>query len=116
MLRDRRWATFLFGFFTVALPCGQTIIVYSACALSGNAWVGLANGFMFALITSPSLFCAMHAWKLVGGLKRHYNTAMGLAGLLVAVLALCRGFAEMEVIPHWILNPSADSAYHVVMF
>ena len=33
MLRDRRWPTFLFGFFTLALPCGQTIIVFSACAL-----------------------------------------------------------------------------------
>ncbi len=116
MLRDRRWPTFLFGFFTLALPCGQTIIVYSACALSGDPWVGLANGFLFALITSPSLFCAMHAWKLVGRLKQHYNTAMGLAGIAVGGLALCRGLAEMGVIPHLVLNASSPAAYHLVLF
>ena len=116
MLRDRRWPTFLFGFFTLALPCGQTIIVYSACALSGDPGVGLTNGFLFALITSPALFCAMHAWKLVGGLKQHYNTAMGLAGLFVGGLALCRGLAELEVIPHLVLNPASPAAYHLVIF
>ncbi len=116
MLRDRRWPTFLFGFFTLALPCGQTIIVFSACALAGDPWVGLANGFLFALITSPSLFCAMHAWKLVGSLKKHYNMAMGLAGLVVGGLAICRGLAEVDVIPHLVLNASAPAAYHLVIF
>ncbi len=116
MLRDRRWPTFLFGFFTLALPCGQTIIVYSACALSGDPWAGLINGLLFALITSPALVCAMHAWKLLGRLKYHYNTVMGLAGLLVGGLALCRGFAEMGVFPHLVLNAASPAAYHLVLF
>ena len=39
------WSTFLFGFFTVALPCGQTLVVFSACALAGSGWIGFCNGF-----------------------------------------------------------------------
>ncbi len=48
ILKDRGWSTFLFGCFTIALPCGQTLVVFSACALAGNAWIGLGNGFAFA--------------------------------------------------------------------
>ena len=57
----------------------------------------------------------MHAWKLVGRFKQHYNTLMGIAGLLVGALALCRGFAEIEVLPHLVLNPSAPAMYHLVL-
>jgi len=53
MLRDQPWPVFLFGFFTIALPCGQTVVVYSACALSGDIFVGMHNGFVFAVLTSP---------------------------------------------------------------
>lgn len=112
MLKDQPLATFLFGFFTIALPCGQTIIVYSACAISGDAYVGLLNGFIFALLTSPSLFLAMRAHGLFQAAKRHYGLIMGCAALLVGALALCRGAAELNLIPHLILN----SYYHIILY
>ena len=85
MLRDQPWPSFLFGFFTIALPCGQTLIVFSACALSGDLWVGLINGFVFALLTTPSLFMAMHAHRLFFNLKKHYNMIIGILGLMVGL-------------------------------
>jgi uncharacterized protein len=112
MLKDQPWPTFLFGFFTLLLPCGQTLFVFSACALAGDAWVGLVNGFAFALLTSPSLFLAMRLHQLFGKLKRHYNLIMGICAMIVGFLALLRGFAEMGWISHLILN----QAYHIVIF
>lgn len=116
MLRDQPLPAFLFGFFTIALPCGQTIIVFSACALAGDLWVGLLNGFVFALLTTPSLFFAMHTHLLFFNLKKHYNTIIGVLGLLVGTLALCRGLAEVDVIPHLILNPKMESKYHLIIY
>ncbi|MCE5316222.1 MAG: sulfite exporter TauE/SafE family protein [Parachlamydia sp.] len=100
MLRDQPLATFLFGFFTLLLPCGQTLVVYSACALSQDPSVGLLNGFAFALLTSPSLFMAMQVRNFLPAAKAYYNTVVGLSALAVAILALCRGLAELEIIPH----------------
>lgn len=116
MLRDQPWPSFLFGFFTLALPCGQTLIVFSACALYGDPFVGLLNGFLFALLTSPSLFAAMHAHQLFQKAKRHYNKIMGICALIVGILAICRGLAEMEVIPHLVLNPKSPPHYHLVIY
>lgn len=116
MLKDQAWSSFLFGFFTIALPCGQTVIVFSACALSGDPWIGLFNGFMFALLTTPSLFMAMHTHHLFIKLKNQYNTIIGVLGLIVGMLAICRGLAEIETIPHLILNPDAESKYHIVIY
>lgn len=116
MLKDSRWATFFFGFLTIALPCGQTIIVFSACALAGGTITGLFNGFAFALLTSPSLALALHAQTLFHKAKKHYNTVMGISAMVVGMLTICRGLAEIEVIPHWILNPEASPEYHLVMF
>lgn len=116
LLKDSLWATFLFGFFTVTLPCGQTIIVFSACALYGGMLTGFVNGFAFALLTSPSLFLAMKASGVLQHAKKYYNTIIGVCGLIVGILALCRGFAELEIIPHWILNPESSPEYHLVVF
>jgi hypothetical protein len=116
MLKDQPFPAFLFGFFTIALPCGQTLIVFSACALSGDVWVGLLNGFVFALLTTPSLVLAMHAHKLFFNWKKHYNTIVGIFGLIVGVLAILRGLAEFSLISHWVLNPFSDSAYHIVIY
>jgi sulfite exporter TauE/SafE len=116
MLKDQPLSTFLFGFFTIALPCGQTIVVYSACALSGSPLVGTINGFVFALLTSPSLFLAMNTHRFISKAKKHYNTILGVCALIVGTLALCRGFAELEIIPHWVLNPQDAPKYHIVMF
>lgn len=116
MLKETPWSTFLFGFFTVALPCGQTLIVFSACALVGDALIGFMNGLAFALLTTPSLVLAMHTLTLFKKLKHHYQTVLGLSSVLVGVLACCRGLAEMEMIPHWILNPDSPTHYHIVIF
>lgn len=112
ILQDRRWPTFLFGFFTIALPCGQTIMVYSACALAGDAMVGLANGALFAALTSPSLLVAMHAHKLLAGMRGHAHQLLGVVGILVGTLAIARGLADQGVIPHLVLH----SGHHVVLY
>jgi uncharacterized protein len=116
LLQDKSWTTFLFGFFTVALPCGQTLVVFSACALTGDPIIGLFNGFAFALLTTPALFLAMHTHHLFKQLKHYYNTVLGVSSLVVGTLALCRGFAEAGWISHWVLNPEAPSYYHIVIF
>jgi len=116
MLRDRPLTTFLFGFFTVMLPCGQTLVVFSACALSASAATGLLNGFVFALLTSPSLFFAMRAHQLLKAAKDYYNLLMGTAALLIGVLSLCRGFAEIELIPHLSFAIPLENAHPFVIF
>lgn len=116
MLRDTPLATFLFGFSTIALPCGQSLIVFAACALAGDPWKGVLNGFCFALLTSPSLFFAMRAHMLLGSAKRHYNTLVGIAALLAGSIALCRGLAEVGFIEHlsWKLPCVANG--HLVIY
>lgn len=116
MLRDRAWPAFLFGFFTIALPCGQTIIVFSACALAGDAWIGLWNGLAFAVLTSPSLWLAMHTHLLLHRLKPYYNIVLGVCALFIGGLALCRGLADLNVISHFILNPDSHPQYHIALY
>jgi sulfite exporter TauE/SafE len=116
LLKDNGWSTFLFGFFTVALPCGQTLVVFSACALAGNAWIGLGNGFAFALLTTPSLVIAMHTLTLFKKFKRYDQTIIGGCAIFVGLLAFCRGLAEIGWMPHWVLNPEAPALYHLVIF
>lgn len=116
MLRDQPWPTFLFGFFTVALPCGQTLVVFSACALYGDPLAGLFNGLVFALMTSPALFAAMHAHRLFQSAKKYYNLVIGVCALLIGALAICRGLADLDLIPHLILNPQMPSHYHLVIY
>ena len=112
LLRDHRFPTFLFGFATVFLPCGQTLIVFSACALSGSPWVGFANGCLFALLTSPSLFIAMQAHQLFQRTKVYANTLMGICAIFVGILACLRGLAELDVISHFVLN----AKYHIILY
>ena len=116
MLKDRAWPSFLFGFFTLALPCGQSLLVFSACALTGSLWAGLLNGFVFALLTSPSLFLAMHAHSFLKSAKKYYHVIIGYSALLVGAISILRGLADMEFISHWILNPGAPVHYHIVIF
>lgn len=116
MLQDRAWPSFLFGFFTVFLPCGQTLIVFSACALSGSAFIGFINGFVFSLLTSPSLFLAMHMRSLLKTMKQYYNIIMGCCAMIVGILACLRGFAEIDLINHFVLNPHSPVQYHIVIY
>lgn len=116
MLRDHAFPVFLFGFFTIALPCGQTLLVFSACALSGDLFTGLINGFVFALLTSPSLFFAMRADFFIQKFKHHYHTLMGVSAIFIGVLALCRGFADLDYINHLVLNPNSHENFHIVIY
>jgi sulfite exporter TauE/SafE len=116
ILRDTPLAVFLFGFFTIVLPCGQTVVVYSALALEGNLWIGFINGLLFALFTSPALFFAMRAQNFLRSLKGYYNIVFGICALLVGTLALFRGLAEIEMIPHLVLNPQSAPEYHIALY
>lgn len=114
--QDRPGPVFLFGLCTVLLPCGQTLIVFSACALHGDPLVGFLNGMAFALLTSPALLLAMQAKGWLCRVKKHQHWIMGSLALIVGALSLARGLAEMEWIPHLILNPHADGHFHLVLF
>lgn len=116
MLRDQIWPTFLFGFFTPFLPCGQTLVVFSACALSQDPFVGWINGFAFALLTSPSLFFAMRAASFFQKGKKYGRFILGGCALLVALLSFCRGLAEVGWVSHLILNRNAAMEYHIVIY
>ncbi len=110
------YATFLFGVSTILLPCGQTLVVFSACALNGDPLVGLINGFLFAVLTSPALIATMYAFSLFRKAKRYYHTFMGMATIVVGLLACMRGFADLERIDHLTLNPNALPHYHIVLY
>jgi sulfite exporter TauE/SafE len=112
MLRDHPGSTFLFGFSTLLLPCGQTVLVFSACALSGGIWIGLFNGFAFALLTTPSLWLAMNTLNFFKETRKHYQTVIGWSSIGVGVLALCRGLADLEWIPHLVLKQD----FHLILF
>lgn len=116
MMQDKALPAFLFGFFTIALPCGQTLIVFSACALTGSMAIGLFNGFAFALLTTPSLFMAMQAHRFFQGARKYYKAIIGISALLVGSITLLRGFAEVGMISHFVLNPNSDAAYHIVFY
>lgn len=112
LLRDARLPTFLFGFFTVLLPCGQTLLVFSACAIAGDVFVGMINGFFFALITSPSLYLCMNAHLFLHKFKGYYQTLIGLSMVFVGLLTLCRGLAEVDLIDHLVLS----HILHIVLY
>lgn len=116
LLKDAGWSTFLFGFLTIVLPCGQTLVVFSACALTGDAWIGLGNGFAFALLTTPSLVLSMHTLTLFKRFKQYERAILGGSSILVGLLACCRGLAEMGWISHWVLNPEFSNIYHLIIF
>jgi sulfite exporter TauE/SafE len=112
MTQGKAVHTFLFGFFSLALPCGQTLVIFSACAMAQNAWSGMFNGFAFALLTSPSLIAALYSVRFVHRLKKYYNPIMGISVAIVGCLSLMRGLASLGVMNHCILSDK----YHIVIF
>lgn len=96
---------FLVGFFTIALPCGQTLLVYSACALSGSAWIGTLNGFAFGLLTTPSLYLAMRGSSLLARIKKYYRPVVGSLSIAIGAVAILRGLAEWGLISHFGIHP-----------
>lgn len=116
ILQNRFWPVFLFGFLTVALPCGQTLIVFSTCALYGDVGLGLLNGFTLAILTSPSLYFAMKAHHLFSFVRKYNNQLLGATAIVVGCLAIFRGLADLEYIPHWVVNANTDTFFHIVLF
>lgn len=114
LLRGSPAGTFYFGFFTPLLPCGQTLVVFSAIALFGDPLSGLLNGFLFALITSPSLFIAMKVPEIFKSRKRSLSLLLPLAATPAALLAFLRGFAEIGWIDH--LSISLPFHMHLVIY
>lgn len=96
---------FLVGFLTIALPCGQTLLVYSACALSGSAWIGTLNGFAFGLLTTPSLYLAMRGSSFLTRIKKYYKPIVGSMSVAIGAIAILRGLAEWGVISHFGVHP-----------
>lgn len=105
LLSQDPWPLFLVGFFTILLPCGQTLLVYSACALSGSAAAGTINGFAFGLLTTPSLYLAMHGSKILQKIKRFYKPVVGGVSIAIGAVALLRGLADWELISHFGIHP-----------
>lgn len=103
ILQDGWLPPFLFGMGTVLLPCGQTILVFSACGLSGSAFVGLFNGAFLAVITSPSLWLAMQAKNILSKWRGYEGIAFGLTSIAVGSLSVLRGLASLGVIEHLFL-------------
>lgn len=103
ILKDQPLPSFLFGFFTLLLPCGQSLIVFSACALVGDPLIGGANGFIFALLTSPSLFVAMQLSTFFKEYRNLSTKIIGITAITVGSIAVLRGVAEMGIIPHFVL-------------
>lgn len=99
------WPLFLVGFLTIALPCGQTLLVYSACALSGSAASGTLNGFVFGLLTTPSLYLAMRGSKVLGHLRRLYKPVVGGLSIGIGGIAILRGIADIGWISHFGIHP-----------
>lgn len=112
LLKDRKETTFIFGFCTIFLPCGQTVIVFCGCALAQDALVGLFNGALFALLTTPALFLSMQARCLFKNVLNKYDIFMGMSALLVGFLAIFRGLADKGVVSHLVLIKK----YHIVLF
>lgn len=115
-LQETPHAVLLFGFLTILLPCGQTLLVFSACAVAGDPWVGLFNGVAFAVLTSPSLFFAMQAQTILKRLRTSSHLLILLGTFMIGTLALCRGCAELGWIPHWIIQSGENSIYHLTIF
>lgn len=107
---------FLFGASTLLLPCGQSLLVFSIIALYADPLLGLTHGFLFALFTSPALILAMYAPKLLKGKKLGSNFLVGLAIVTAGLLATFRGLADLELMPHYIVNQASPSPFHIVLW
>lgn len=109
MLKETFFPIFCFGLATLLLPCGQSLLVLSFSAVSGSALLGAINGLLFSLLTTPALFLSLQFFKKV---KFVYPAATASILFFVATLFLLRGLADMDLIPHLILN----SHYHIAIY
>jgi sulfite exporter TauE/SafE len=116
ILKDRWWPTFLFGFATIALPCGQSLLIYSLAALSGNAIEGLSTTLLFALLTTPSLLFAFEMRRLLNKFYAHVNGLITSVTLFIGSLSCLRCFADLQYIPHFVLFDGGKEAMHIALW
>jgi uncharacterized protein len=110
--QNNKRSIYTFGFLTLFLPCGQSALVFAACALSGSALVGLINGFAFALLTTPALILILKSHGVLLRLKKWYKPLFGGAVICVGLLSVLRGLADMGLIDHLAINQS----WHLILF
>lgn len=114
LLKDQWWPTLLFGLSTVFLPCGQSLLVYSLAALTGDPLEGMATTLLFALLTTPSLLFAFEMRRLLQRFYSHCNRLLTTLTLLIGALSCLRSFADFGAIPHYVLLEG--SATHIVLW
>lgn len=95
--KEKMRGPFLFGFLTLLLPCGQTLVVFSALALCQSAWLGLFNGAIFALFTTPALFFAL---RLSHVLQKKISYLLVAVQAGIGTIAILRALSAFELIPH----------------
>jgi hypothetical protein len=100
LLKGGKGPLFLFGFFTLFLPCGQSLLLYGTSALNGTLSFGLWNGALFALFTTPSLLFAMVLRPYLRTLSKGGDRFLRLFALFTGCLAIARGGAELGWYPH----------------
>lgn len=113
---QRPYAPLLFGACTVLLPCGQTILVFSIIALHQEPIIGLLNGLLFALFTSPALIGALIAPRFVLRNKKGYRYLVGLATLCIGILSILRGLADLQMIQHLSFSIFSRFDCHIVLY
>lgn len=99
--QENAWPFFFVGFCTPLLPCGQSLIVFSAAALTGDILAGIANGFAFAFITSLSLLLAMKGSNVLKRSSKGLDRVMRWFVMGVGVLAILRGLADLGWVEHF---------------
>jgi uncharacterized protein len=100
LLKGGAWPTFLFGVSSVLLPCGQSAIVFAACALAGGIWEGGVNGFLFAGMTTPALFISMEGMGFLQKSRAFSERVICAAGVGIGVLSCVRAFAGVGWVSH----------------
>lgn len=103
--KNNPWTAFLIGFLTPLLPCGQSLILFAFSALLGDPFDGFIQGFLFGLLTTPSLFLAIKGFKFMTRYKKIVDPLLQFSVGCVGLLAALRGLAELGIISHYTLVP-----------
>lgn len=116
LLKDKWWPTFLFGFATIILPCGQSLLVYSLAALTLDPLEGLSTTLLFALLTTPSLLFAFEMRRWLNSLYVRINYLLTSLTVTIGLLTCLRGLAEFGTIPHYILFEGGGTPLHIALW
>lgn len=102
--KDRR-TPWLIGLCTPLLPCGQSLMVFTFCALLGNGMQGVFQGLLFSILTTPSLFLAIKGMNVLMKYKKIFDPMIKITTVSVGMLAVLRGLAELDLIDHYAIIP-----------